>query len=940
MNNNFKVNRGLTLNPQTTAPVNPVSGDLYYDANANTFIFYDNGFWINLASRVDVPSATSLTSAQFTAAVVQNSLIRVTGSTLSNLYGVTASTAGKSVVIYNENTSPLIINNNSVTEPTAANRILTYNSGNVTVQAGQVVQLVYDDSQARWIIMSAPGSGSGNGFINYISNPDAEADLLGWNLYQNTAANIPSTGTGGTPTGLTFTRDTASPLRGMASFLLTQANSTNVQGEGVSTDFTIDPADEGSILAITFNYNASNTFVASNGVTAPLNDGTTTTNAGNSDVEVFIYDKTNTVLIPVTPEVIVAKGVNNFSFGGVFQTATNSTSYRLIFHVATANANATGWQFEFDNVLVGPQPFVSATSIKPTQTRLTSGSGSYSPPSGVSYIRVRMVGGGGGGAGSAGPGTGNGGGGGNTTFGTSLLVANGGGGGVVEGNDGGIGGTASLGSGPIGIALSGGNGTAGGSNGNTISQGGAGAPSPFGGAGGGMYEGAVGGIAVPNTGSGGGGNNTGSSAPGSGGGAGGYVDAMIPVPSPAYPYSVGVAGSAGAGTYPGGSGGSGIIIIDEFYISGGGTASESSGKAPTVQIFTSGTGTYTLPNGPTPLYITVEMVGGGGGGAGGGGSASTAGTGNTSTFGTSLLTANGGTGGAFNTAPGSGIGGTVTVNSPANVIKIFQGGGGSLGQGNGSAGNLSGGIGGTNPFGGAGNGTGNSGISGTGSGGGGGNCGNGSPQASGGGGGAGGYILAQINSPSASYSYSVGSGGSGTTGTTTGGNGGSGIIIVTEYYSFSGGTAFSALATSPSVHPVGAIMSAYLTETQFQAQMGTGWVLQDGRNVTGSTYAYLTGNSTIPDARGLFIRGSGTNAAQTLQNGGFPSGAALGGYQQDEFASHTHNITVNDGPVGAGNVVAESSGSGSGNTLPYALASGGSETRPVSVSANHFIKIN
>src|SRR5690606_16060059 len=60
----------------------------------------------------------------------------------------------------------------------------------------------------------------------------------------------------------------------------------------------------------------------------------------------------------------------------------------------------------------------------PTITRLTSGSGTYVTPSGVRYLRVRMVGGGAGGNGS---GTSNSGGqgaaGGDTTFGTSLLIA-------------------------------------------------------------------------------------------------------------------------------------------------------------------------------------------------------------------------------------------------------------------------------------------------------------------------------------------------------------------------------------------------------------------------------------------------------------------------------------------------------------------------------------
>jgi len=157
----FKVNRGLTLNPQPSIPTNPINGDIYYDANMDTFVFYDNGFWINLASRIDVASANSINSTQLTAAVVQNSLIRITGSTASNLYGLAASTGGRTVVVYNQSSAVLTIDNNSVSEPTAANRILTYNGGNVIVLPGQAVTLVYDDVQDAWILASAPGSSSG-----------------------------------------------------------------------------------------------------------------------------------------------------------------------------------------------------------------------------------------------------------------------------------------------------------------------------------------------------------------------------------------------------------------------------------------------------------------------------------------------------------------------------------------------------------------------------------------------------------------------------------------------------------------------------------------------------------------------------------------------------------------------------------------------------------
>lgn len=210
-------------------------------------------------------------------------------------------------------------------------------------------------------------------------------------------------------------------------------------------------------------------------------------------------------------------------------------------------------------------------------------------------------------------------------------------------------------------------------------------------------------------------------------------------------------------------------------------------KAPTVQKFTSGSGTYTTATSPSPLYIEVEMCGGGGGGGGSGtAGGSAAGDGGTTTFGTTLLSCNGGVKGAYVGAGGAG--GSASLGS-GPIGTVLTGGSGSGGGGSATANcSYGGGHGGVNPFGGGGGGgspsaAGLQGVANTGGGGGGG----GAPSAGncGSGGGAGGYVKAIIASPSATYSYAVG--GSGTaggagTGGAAGGAGGTGYIIVREFY--------------------------------------------------------------------------------------------------------------------------------------------------------------
>jgi hypothetical protein len=207
-----------------------------------------------------------------------------------------------------------------------------------------------------------------------------------------------------------------------------------------------------------------------------------------------------------------------------------------------------------------------------TRTVLTSGSGTYNTPAGCKVIWVRMVGGGGGGGGGSNAASGGATGfaGGNTTFGASLLIANGGSGGINAGGASVAGGAATGGDVNISGAFSVNGGGAGFGTG-TNQPGGRGGESAFGGAGFAGWPGGGGGAAQTNSGSGGGGGGgavSSTSTGGSGGGAGGYLEKLIVNPSASYPYAVGAGGSsggAGASSGSGGAGASGLIIIWEFY---------------------------------------------------------------------------------------------------------------------------------------------------------------------------------------------------------------------------------------------------------------------------------------------------------------------------------------------------------------------------------------
>lgn len=190
---------------------------------------------------------------------------------------------------------------------------------------------VYDGTQ--WVTV---GSGSG---INYIDNSDFEGGTTGYSLYADTAASTPSDGTGGTATS-TITASSSSPLRGLKSLVFSKPAS-NEQGEGFSYDFTIDSADKNNLLKISFDYDASDADYVDN------------------DMSIFIYDVTNATLIRFNGEEL--KGRTNGKYIAYFQ-ASQSTSYRLIFHVASTSALA--YDVKFDNISVSPEYSVTNSERK------------------------------------------------------------------------------------------------------------------------------------------------------------------------------------------------------------------------------------------------------------------------------------------------------------------------------------------------------------------------------------------------------------------------------------------------------------------------------------------------------------------------------------------------------------------------------------------------
>jgi hypothetical protein len=182
---------------------------------------------------------------------------------------------------------------------------------------------------------------------NLIDNDDAETNATGWTTYSDAAQSEPEDGTGGTATGITFTRSTSSPITGTASFSFVK-DAANRRGKGVAYNFVVPHHELKRRLRISFNYTYS--------------QSTYTTNVGVTTVCVFLFDRDRNVL--VTDRNLYSNRNRSIQeSSGTFTAdvwlATESSAYshsygsrnfRLIFHVATTNASAL--TFKFDDVKV------------------------------------------------------------------------------------------------------------------------------------------------------------------------------------------------------------------------------------------------------------------------------------------------------------------------------------------------------------------------------------------------------------------------------------------------------------------------------------------------------------------------------------------------------------------------------------------------------------
>jgi len=137
------------------------------------------------------------------------------------------------------------------------------NGGELDSDNPQVIKgtKTFDDDVTFNGTVNIDAIGGNAGGINYLEgdNTSFENGTVGdWTLYKDAEQSTPEDGTGGSPS-VTFAASNSSPLRNTYSGILSKGAS-NLLGEGVGIDFTIDDADKNQMLTVSFDYSGSENF--------------------------------------------------------------------------------------------------------------------------------------------------------------------------------------------------------------------------------------------------------------------------------------------------------------------------------------------------------------------------------------------------------------------------------------------------------------------------------------------------------------------------------------------------------------------------------------------------------------------------------------------------------------------------------------------------------
>ena len=311
-------------------------------------------------------------------AINTTSAVRYAGASAATFYGIAAGASGQILVVHNSSTATLTLANQSVSDATAASRIITGTGADLPVTAGSSVILQYDNAASRWRVI-------GGSAAQWVAS-GANIYYSAGNVAIGTSAISGALNVNGTVTATTFSGSGAS-LTGIGTSALggitgTPSSTTFLRGDG-----TWAAASGGGSVNTTPN---TMTFTTNTGVSL------------NSVVSSNTITISGLGVVPVTVS-ISGSGSPQFSIaGGSWTTSGTLMNGQTLQLRMTSSTSAT------TTVTVTVTVGSGSATWSTTTVGVTAGSQTYSTPGTYSFtipafnnLTVTAKGGGGGGGGGS-----------------------------------------------------------------------------------------------------------------------------------------------------------------------------------------------------------------------------------------------------------------------------------------------------------------------------------------------------------------------------------------------------------------------------------------------------------------------------------------------------------------------------------------------------------
>lgn len=175
-------------------------------------------------------------------------------------------------------------------------------------------------------VESQLGGGSGVGGVNLLSNGSFDNGVTGWTRYANTSAGVAPDDFGGSASATSvwdFEHNTSTQLRGLGSGRFNKKTATNIQGEGVYSEFDLDTADVGRINTLAF--------LAS-----------TSANYSDGNIRVYLVSSSDNFVADFDIQEFPQRDLNAsdlLNYISQIQISTDNTKSRLCFHVASTDTD-------------------------------------------------------------------------------------------------------------------------------------------------------------------------------------------------------------------------------------------------------------------------------------------------------------------------------------------------------------------------------------------------------------------------------------------------------------------------------------------------------------------------------------------------------------------------------------------------------------------------